>query len=201
VSRIFSPQNTNFPSPCIQRNLPATVRNFDLLRFRYSRVHCATKWEEGSATPARKSVRCLQLKNHILLERTCQGADAVRWIKRPAELRVTCLTDKTIYGYQAKHKTGAFQTRTVQAGQPKLLPAGAVNIFKPRLEAPSGSNQAPVQSYNMSETSRSKRMKLTIRFHLVTMLISRRDGRSLRISDQFAVNNHENFTCTRQVRK
>lgn len=37
--------------------------------------------------------------------------------------------------------------RYVQAGQQTLLPAGAVNIFKPCPEAPSGSNQAPVQSY------------------------------------------------------
>ena len=145
MSRIFSPKNTNFPSPCIQRNLPATVRNFDLLCFCYSKFHCATKWEVGSATPARKSLRCLVFKN-VLLERTCRGADAVRWIKRPAELRVACLTDKTIYGYQANHKTYAFQTRTSRTAKVTTSRSNK-HFFKPRSEAPSGSNQAPVQSY------------------------------------------------------
>jgi hypothetical protein len=105
VSTILNTNNTNYPRPCIQRNLPATVRNFDPLRFRYSRFHCTTKWEAGSTAPGRKTIRCLEFQNDILLERPCGAAEAVRRIKRPAELRVACFKGKTIYGYRANHKT------------------------------------------------------------------------------------------------
>jgi len=180
VSRTLSPKHTNFQSPCIQRNPPATVRNFEFLRSRYGTLHCATRWEVGSTAAASKSLRCLEFKNDILLEITCRGADAVRWIKRPAELRVACLTDKTRYGYKANHKTYAFQTRTRRTA--KLTANRSSKHFLSHVQKrPQGLTR--LLSKVTSETSLSKSTKLAICFNLVTMLRSRGDGSSLSTSD------------------
>jgi len=180
VSRILSPKNTNFPSPCIQRNLPAIVREFDVLRFRYSRFHCATKWNLGSTTAARKTLRCLEFKNNILLDRTCRGADAVRWIKRSAELRVACLTDKTRYGYQVNHKPYAFQTRTSRTAK-GTASRSSKHYLSHVQKRPQGLIR--LLSKVTSETSRSKSTKVAVCFNLVKMLRSTGDGSSLRTSD------------------